>query len=202
MCVSDVVSSDNIKGNIFPHSITSHQAKDEYIYQALNAISYSDETCSSLCYMHIPSTPKCHFFIQYGGTCMLGNFNISGTYSAPVSSFTAFFNESEKDQLYPFLVHLKINANFFRVLAQLVTCHIQLWLYQEHPSMVAEQHILSRIHLIIGPLCIHLWNQLHQQLLMWCICVWWIDLSYWQQRQAKSHSQCSCWHEHFVLWSR
>ena len=99
MCVSDVVSSDNIKSIIFPHSTPSHQVKEEYIYQTLNAISYSDETCSSLCYMHIPSTPKCHFFIQYGGTCMLGNFNISGTYSAPVSSFTAFLNESKKDTL-------------------------------------------------------------------------------------------------------
>ena len=88
-----------IKSNIFPHSTTSHQVKEEYIYQTLNAISYSDETCSSLCYMHIPSTPNCHFFIQYGGTCMLGNFNISGTYSAPVSSFTAFLNESKKDTL-------------------------------------------------------------------------------------------------------
>ena len=73
--------------------------KDEHIFQALSGISYTDDVCAALCFIHNPSATPCHFFIQYGGTCMLGNFNISGTYSAPVSSFTAFFNESEKYQL-------------------------------------------------------------------------------------------------------
>ena len=89
------MSNDQIKSTMFPYTTTSHQAKQEYIYQGLNAITFNDETCSSLCYMHIPSTPKCHFFIQYGGICMLGNFESTGTYSAPSDAFTANFNESK-----------------------------------------------------------------------------------------------------------
>ena len=109
---------------MFPHTTTSHQAKEEYIYEALNAISYNDETCSSLCYMHIPSTPKCHFFIQYGGICMLGNFESTGTYSAPSDAFTASFNESRLRKR-TFLKKLHCYWLFSRVFAQFISVYIQ-----------------------------------------------------------------------------
>ena len=95
--LSDIISSsvDNLRVVSFPHSTNSNEMKDEHIFQASNGISYTDDVCAALCYTHIPSATACHFFIQYGGICMLGNFNHSGTYSAPVSNFTPYFNESE-----------------------------------------------------------------------------------------------------------
>ena len=94
---TDIISSsvDNLRAASFPHSTNSHEVKDEHIFQASNGISYTDDVCAALCYTHIPSATPCHYFIQYGGICMLGNYNHSGTYSAPASSFTAYFNESE-----------------------------------------------------------------------------------------------------------
>ena len=80
---------------MFPHSIASHQAKEDYIYQEFSGVTYTVETCSSLCHFHTPSTPACHFFIMYNGKCMLGNFESTASFSAPVDSFTAYFNESE-----------------------------------------------------------------------------------------------------------
>ena len=93
---ADIISSsvDNLRIDKFPHSIDSHEVKDEHIFQASNGITYIDDVCAALCYTHIPSATPCHFFIQYDGTCMLGNYNHSGTYSAPATSFTAYFNES------------------------------------------------------------------------------------------------------------
>ena len=123
-CVSDVVSTDNIKSNMFPHTTTSHQSKQEYIYEALSAISYNDETCSSLCYMHIPSNPKCHFFIQYGGICMLGNFESTGTYSAPNDAFTANFNESKLMTTMYFVNIYHCNL-LTRVFAQFISVYHQ-----------------------------------------------------------------------------
>ena len=81
---------------MFPQSTTSHQVKEDYIYQELSGFTYTVDTCSSLCQFHTPSTPACHFFIVYDGKCMLGNFNSTGTFSAPADSFTAYFNESER----------------------------------------------------------------------------------------------------------
>ena len=102
---------------MFPHSTTSHEVKEDYIYQELSSLTYTIDTCSSLCHFHTPSTPACQFFILYDGKCMLGNFESTGTYSAPADSFTAYFNESEWRYsfiiiIFFYLTHLKSSGKF------------------------------------------------------------------------------------------
>ena len=90
-----VVSGDNFNTVRFPSSTSTNYIKDKYIYAALNSITYDTESCASLCYTHTMSSTSCHFFILYSGTCMLGNFQSTDTYTSPQDTFTAYFNESE-----------------------------------------------------------------------------------------------------------
>ena len=91
----DVVSDDSFSAIQFPSSTSTNDIKDKYIYAALNSITYDQESCASLCYTHTVSSTACNFFILYSGTCMLGNFQSTNTYTSPQDTFTAYFNESE-----------------------------------------------------------------------------------------------------------
>ena len=91
----DVVSDDSFSTIQFPSSTSTTDIKDKYIYAALNSITYDKESCVTLCYTHTVSSTACNFFILYSGTCMLGNFQSTNTYTSPQDTFTAYFNKSE-----------------------------------------------------------------------------------------------------------
>ena len=90
----DTISSDNIRSTKFPHLISTGSAKEKFIFAKLMSITHTEDTCSSICFTHIPSTPACHFFILHGGECMLGNFGFNGALTLPSVALSAYYNES------------------------------------------------------------------------------------------------------------
>ena len=93
---------DGFRTAKFPYDTLTGSMKQNMIYNKLSGISYTEDTCASLCYTHSPSTPICHFFILDGSACALGNFGFNGTqHSLTSATLTAYYNES-RSKVWPF----------------------------------------------------------------------------------------------------
>ena len=96
LCFSDALYMEGFRTAKFPYSTTTGSSKQDMIFNKLAGISYTEDTCASLCYTHSPSTPVCHFFILDGTACALGHFGaVNGTQHYLTSpTLTAYYNKS------------------------------------------------------------------------------------------------------------